>query len=102
MTEQREFDTMQVRQDWLIKQTFKNWLSLRPNLREQKFESERYERSLTKNFQRMFTWKLVFRKWKRTVSEKSKEKHLKVHKEQMWNKVNKWLVDFDIYSGNQK
>ena len=78
-----------------MKETIALWKTTIPMLREERLSLQKKEGLLVTKFRLFKIGKVILRTLKDNAVEEKIEREKKQYKDQMWNKVNKWLVDLD-------
>ncbi|CAD8144380.1 unnamed protein product [Paramecium pentaurelia] len=88
-------DAQQVREKYIKRHIMTAWYIQLPEMRAENIKLERISERLINDFRKAILQKQFFNQWRDIVRENIAQKIREQNKQEMWQKVNQWLQEFD-------
>ncbi|CAK58503.1 unnamed protein product (macronuclear) [Paramecium tetraurelia] len=88
-------DALQIREKYIKRHIMTAWYIQLPELRAENVKLERASERLVNDFRRAILQKQFFNQWKTVARENIAQRIREQNKQEMWQKVNQWLQEFD-------
>ncbi|CAD8144503.1 unnamed protein product [Paramecium octaurelia] len=88
-------DALQIREKYIKRHIMTAWYIQLPELRAENVKLERASERLVNDFRRATLQKQFFNQWKTVARENIAQRIREQNKQEMWQKVNQWLQEFD-------